>query len=141
MNNAEKKFDEIPIGEKAVFSVNITEELVGEFARLSGDANPLHMDEKYAETTVFKKRVAHGMIGGCLFSRLVGMHLPGKNCLYLSQTLNFKKPIFIGTEVEVAGEVINKNNAFKTLEIATQISDIESGEKLIEGKALVKLLQ
>lgn len=141
MSENKKQFAEIKIGDQASFKVVITEELVGKFSALSGDTNPLHMDDAYAAVTNFKRRVAHGMIGGCLFSRLVGMHLPGKYCLYLSQSLNFKKPIFLGTEVEVAGEVIKKTDAFQTLEINTFVRNSRTGENLIEGKALVKLLK
>lgn len=141
MNNNNKQFAEIKIGDAAYFEVVISKELVDGFAVLSGDVNPLHTDQDYAATTSFKQRVAHGMIGGCLFSRLVGMYLPGKYCLYLSQSLNFKKPIFLGTEVEVNGEVLSKTDAFQTLEIATFIKDAKTAEVLIEGKALVKLLK
>ena len=141
MLKSEKQFSDIKVGDKAMFTVLITEELVNGFAEISGDVNPLHMDEDYAAGTPFKKRVAHGMIGGCLFSRLVGVYLPGKYCLYLSQTLFFKKPMFIGMSVKVAGEVVKKVNAFKALEISTSIIDADSGESLIEGKAMVKFLK
>lgn len=141
MNSNSQQFIEIKTGDQAAFKVIISKELVDGFAELSGDTNPLHTNEEYALGTSFKQRVAHGMIGGCLFSRLVGMYLPGKYCLYLSQTLNFKKPIFLGTEVEVSGEVVKKTDAFQTLEIATFIKDAKTEEILIEGKALVKLLK
>lgn len=141
MNNIDKRFVDIKAGDQAAFQAVISKELVGQFAALSGDTNPLHMDEDYAVTTHFKQRIAHGMIGGCLFSRLVGMYLPGKYCLYLSQTMNFKKPIFLGTEVEVFGEVVKKTDAFQTIEVNTLIRGIRTGEILIEGKALVKLLK
>ena len=77
-------FDEIQIGEKASFTVKITKEMVEIFAQLSGDFNPLHMDDTYAEKTKFGKRVCHGMLLSSLFSQLVGMFLPGKNSLYFS---------------------------------------------------------
>ena len=141
MSSNSKQFTEIKEADSAAFKVVITKELVEKFAALSGDANPLHMDEEYAAATSFKQRVAHGMIGGALFSRLVGMHLPGKYCLYLSQTMNFKKPIFLESEVEVVGEVIKKTDAFQTLEINTFVRDAQTGENLIEGKALIKLLK
>ena len=140
MNNS-KQFAEIKIGDRAAFKVIVSKNMVDQFAAFSGDTNPLHMDEEYAATTSFKRRVAHGMIGGGVFSKLAGIYLPGKYCLYLSQSLNFKKPIFLETEVEVSGEVVKKTDAFKTLEINTFIRDAQTGESLIEGKALVKLLR
>ncbi|MBI2037807.1 MAG: MaoC family dehydratase [Candidatus Magasanikbacteria bacterium] len=134
-------FDEINIGDAASFAFPVTEEVVDNFAAFSGDENPLHTNSEYARATEFKGRVAHGMIGGCLFSKLVGVYLPGEYCLYLSQTLQFKKPIFLGTMVEVSGKVTQKVEAFKTIEIETSIKNIETGERMIEGKALVKLLK
>ncbi len=134
-------FDEINIGDAASFTFPVTEEAVDNFAAFSGDENPLHTNSEYASQTEFKERVAHGMIGGCLFSKLVGVYLPGEYCLYLSQTLQFKKPIFLGTTVEVSGKVTQKVEAFKTIEIETSIKNIETGERMVEGKALVKLLK
>jgi len=139
MNN--KKFSEFSIGDSACFEFDITEEVVDSFAKFSGDYNPLHTDIDYAEKTQFKERVAHGMIGACLFSRLVGMYLPGQYCLFLSQTLSFKKPIFLGTRVVVQGEIIEKVSAFNALEIKTIVQDIKTKEIFIEGRALVKLLK
>lgn len=135
-----KRFLEFNIGDSESFEFHITESVVNSFAQLFGDYNPLHMDDAYAKQTLFKERVAHGMIGASLFSQLVGMHLPGQYCLFLSQTLNFKKPILLGTKVLVSGEVLSKVEAFHTLEIKTIISDVKTKEILIDGKALVQLL-
>ena len=79
---SEYTFEEIKIGLKKEFSVKITEELVNDFAKISGDFNPLHMDEEYASTTSFEKRVVHGMLLASFFSRIDGMYLPGKHALY-----------------------------------------------------------
>ena len=69
-------FDEIPIGYTKNFSVKIDEEMLDNFANISGDFNPLHMDEQYAKTTQFKGRVCHGMLLTSFFSRLIGMYIP-----------------------------------------------------------------
>jgi 3-hydroxybutyryl-CoA dehydratase len=95
------KLEEIEVGQKRKFSVKITESLVNEFAKISGDYNPLHVNEQYTKSTKFGKRVCHGMLLGSFFSKMVGMHLPGKNALYFSQTLNFKLPCFINDEFTV----------------------------------------
>ena len=81
----EHKLEEIEIGQKKKFSIKVTESMVNEFAKISGDFNPLHMDEQYAKSTKFGRRVCHGMLLASFFSRLVGMYLPGKNSLYFSQ--------------------------------------------------------
>jgi len=116
-------FDEIQIGEKASFTVKITKEMVEIFAQLSGDFNPLHMDDTYAEKTKFGKRVCHGMLLSSLFSQLVGMFLPGKNSLYFSQSLNFQSPCYIDDKVVIEGKVIEKSHALQMITLKTQITN------------------
>ncbi|MBI3639009.1 MAG: MaoC family dehydratase [Thaumarchaeota archaeon] len=130
------KLEEIEVGQKRKFSVKITESLVNKFAKISGDYNPLHVDEQYAKSTKFGKRVCHGMLLGSFFSKMVGMHLPGKNALYFSQTLNFKLPCFINDEVTVEGEVFEKSLASRMLTIKTTIYNQE-GKCLVDGIAKV----
>ena len=116
-------FDEIPIGYTKNFSVKIDEEMLDNFANISGDFNPLHMDEQYAKTTQFKGRVCHGMLLTSFFSRLIGMYIPGKFSLYFSQSLNFRAPCFIGDEITITGTVIEKHNSTKILTLKTVISN------------------
>ena len=87
--SSEYLFDEIEIGLKKKFQVTIIEHMLNDFAKLSGDYNPLHVNEEHASSTSFKKRVANGMFLASFFSRLIGMYLPGKHALYISQSLNF----------------------------------------------------
>src|SRR6185295_7235732 len=84
-NAADLQFEDISVGQSAQFEMLVTEEMVGQFAQLSGDQNPLHVDHQYAAGTSFGAPIAHGMLLASFFSRLVGMHLPGKRALYLSQ--------------------------------------------------------
>ena len=137
MNNSlEYSFDEIKIGLEHHFEISIDEKLEGDFAKISGDFNPLHMDEQYAKKTKFGKRVCHGMLLGSFFSRLVGMYLPGKNALYFSQNLNFVEPCFIGDIVIVKGKIINKSESTKMIKIETTIKN-NTGKLLVEGIAQV----
>lgn len=140
-NIVEKTFSEIGLGESAEFEVLVDEDLVQKFIALTGDVNPLHTDTAYAATTVFGARVAHGMIGGALFSRLIGMVLPGKYALFLEQTVQFKKPVYIGTNVIISGVVTKKVEAFQVIELQLMMKDRNTGDTLIEGKALVKVLR
>jgi len=133
---SEYVFEDIKVGQKFKFSVKITEKLLNDFAVISGDQNPLHMDENYANTTPFKKRVCHGMLLASFFSRLIGMHLPGKNALYFSQSLNFKSPCFVGDEVTIEGEIVDKSMATKILVLNTTIYN-QSGKCLVDGIAKV----
>lgn len=140
MTNApsEYRFDEIQLGLEHEFTEKITESYLEQFANLSGDHNPLHMDENYAKTTQFNKRVCHGMLLASFFSKLVGMHIPGKNALYFSQTLNFQNPCFVGDTVKVYGQVVDKSESTKILTIKTAIYN-QAGICLIDGIAKVML--
>lgn len=133
---AQYTFAEIKIGAKAKFTVKIDEKMISEFATLSGDYNPLHVDKNYAATTSFRKPICHGMLLGSFFSRLVGMHLPGKNALYFSQTLNFQAPCFASDVVSVEGEVIDKSDATKIITLKTAIYN-QQGNCLVDGIAKV----
>ena len=134
--SAEYTFDEIMLGVKTKFTVHITESIINEFARISGDHNPLHMNEQYAAKTQFGKRVCHGMLLASFFSRLVGMYMPGKNALYFSQTLSFQIPCFVGDEVTITGEVIDKSQSTRIITIKTTIHN-QMGECLVDGIAKV----
>ena len=130
------EFEDISIGQKMSFTKKIDESLVNDFAEISGDFNPLHMDEKYAKTTSFKKRVCHGMLLASFFSKLIGMHIPGKNALYFSQSLNFKNPCFINDEVTIEGEVIDRRSATRLITLKITIYN-QTGKCLIDGVAKV----
>jgi len=133
---SEYRFEEIAIGMKKRFSVTVNEAMVEEFARISGDHNPLHMNEEYARSTKFGKRVCHGMLVASFFSRLIGVYLPGKNSLYFSQSLNFLAPCYIDDDITIEGEVIDKSLSTRIVTLKTVIYN-KSGTGLIEGIAKV----
>ena len=133
---SEYSFDEIELGMQKSFKVKISENMLNEFGRSTEDYNPLHMNEKYASSTSFKKRVCSGMFLSSFFSRLVGMYLPGKHALHMSQSLNFVNPCFIGETITVEGKVIDKSAATKIIKLETTITN-ESGKRIIDGKAQV----
>jgi len=126
------QFNDVKIGQKFSFQVKITKEMVDTFAHLSGDFNPLHMDDEYAKKTQFGKRICHGFLLSSLFSQLVGMHLPGMNSLYFSQSLNFRSPGYIGDEVVVEGKITEKSPALNLITMETQITN-QDGKCLIDG--------
>ena len=132
----ELKYDDIFIGQQESFSINITESMVEKFSNLSGDLNPLHMDNKFAESSSFNKRIVHGMLLASFFSQLIGMKLPGKNALYFSQTLNFRSPCYIDDQIEVVGEVIEKSDSTQIITVSTTIFN-KSKTCLIDGTAKI----
>lgn len=99
--------EEISIGMSASYSQTITDEGIKRFAELSGDHNPVHLDEVYAENSRYKKRIAHGLLSASFFSALFGTKLPGKGCVYVGQNLNFKRPVYLGDTVTATVTVNN----------------------------------
>ena len=135
-SSLEYTFENLFVGQKANFFKKIDFTLVNDFAKISGDFNPLHMSEEYASTTNFGKRVCHGMLLASYFSQLVGMYLPGKNSLYFSQTLNFRNPCFIDDNITIEGEIIEKKSNVKLIIVKTTIHN-QDGKCLIDGIAKV----
>ena len=131
-SSLEYTFENLFVGQKANFFKKIDFALVNDFAKISGDFNPLHMSEEYASTTNFGKRVCHGMLLASFFSQLVGMYLPGKNSLYFSQTLNFRNPCFIDDNITIEGEIIEKKSNVKLITVKTTIHN-QDGKCLIDG--------
>ena len=125
-NFSEYTFDQIEIGLSIEFQVTISESMVDNFAKVSGDFSPIHMDDKYAESTTFKKRVVHGMLLGSFLSRVDGMYLPGKHALYFSQSIEFRNPCFIGDTITVFSKVIDKSDSTKILKIESKITNQEN---------------
>lgn len=135
----EYTFDSLNIGVKQKFQILITAKLVSDFAEISGDFNPLHMDENFAMKTKFKKRICHGMLISSFFSRLIGMYLPGKNALYFSQSLNFISPCFIDDKITIEGEIIDKSIATRIISIKTTAIN-QNNILLLDGIAKVIIL-
>lgn len=131
-------YDDVKIGDVFSFEKTVDAELVNKFAEVSGDFSPLHVDADYGKATEFGGNIAHGALLGSFFSALVGMLCPGEKALYLSQTLNFKKVLPVGSQVLVGGRVVNKSDAAQLIEIETNIKN-SAGEVVVDGAALVKV--
>ena len=125
-------FDEIEIGLTRQFQITVTETMIDDFARLSGDFSPIHMDDNYAKSTTFGKKVVHGMLLASFLSRVDGMYLPGKHGLYFSQNIEFRNPCFIGDNVSVFSKVIDKSEATKIIKIESTISN-QNNDILLQG--------
>ena len=89
------------IGQSAKIQVPVTDAMVRAFAELSGDKNPIHLDDAFAAQSRFGRRIAHGMITGALISRALATELPGPGAIYLSQNLKFTAPVFVGEEISI----------------------------------------
>ena len=132
-------FSEIPIGATYSFIRNVSVDDILQFAKLSGDLNPLHIDPAFGKQSIFKNNIAHGMLLGSFFSALIGMYCPGEKSLYLSQTMNFKHPVFAGDLVEVRATVISKSESVRVVSLKTEI--LKGDQVVVSGEAKVKVLE
>ena len=121
-------------GAKATRTQTITDEMVRTFATLTGDSNPVHLDDEYAATTRFGKRIAHGMLAASLISAALANDLPGPGTVYLSQTLQFKAPVYLGDTVTA---IIEVKSAREDKPIATLITTCinQDNVTVLEGEA------
>ena len=126
------------VGDIATLTKTFTEEEVRQFAELSKDKNPLHLDRDFGAASIFGERIVHGMLVASLFSGLMGMELPGKGSIYLAQTLSFKAPVGIGEEVTASVEItkIREDKPIVTLQTLCINS---KGAVAVEGEAVIKV--
>jgi 3-hydroxybutyryl-CoA dehydratase len=126
----------LKVGDAAEMQKTIADEDVRAFAELTGDRNPVHLDEEYAAGTRFGRRVAHGMLGASLISAVLANELPGRGTVYLSQTLRFIAPVFLGDTItaRVVVKSVREDKPVITLET---FCTNERGERVVEGEAVV----
>ena len=131
-----KSVDEMTIGESAQFSKTISEFDIYQFAGVTGDFNPAHIDEVYAASTFFETRIAHGMLSAGLISAVIGNQLPGNGAIYMKQELNFKAPVRIGDTITARVEVTEIDTDRNRVRLSTTCSN-QSGNLVLDGFALV----
>ena len=129
-------FEEINLGDSTTYTRLITNQEVEAFAAISGDHNPLHLDPEYAATTAFGECIAHGMLTGALISAAIAMQLPGPGSVYLSQSLQFKAPVFLGDTLTVTLTVIDKHVKRPWITLQCQV-DNQDGKAVAKGEAQV----
>lgn len=127
MNNY--KINDITLGMKYFFNIKITENMLNLFRELSGDKNPLHSNKKFAQERGYKDKVVYGMLTATFYSRLVGIYIPGKNCLLHSIDIKFTKPVFVGNHLTIIGEVIEIDTRFNTITLKSKI--INENEEIV----------
>jgi len=116
---------------------SFTQRDVEKFAEASGDFNPIHLDDKYAKKSIFKRRILHGFLGGSVFSKVFGTLFPGNGTIYLKQNMTFYKPMFSDVNYSAIFEVIQVMNDKKRALVKTEIQD-EEGQVVISGEALIQ---
>ncbi|MBL8182594.1 MAG: MaoC family dehydratase [Blastocatellia bacterium] len=130
---------EIKIGDQFTTTREVTDEVIRQFADVSGDHNPIHLDEEFAAKTRFGKRIAHGMLSGAFISAVLGNEFRERKIVYLSQTMKFTAPTFIGDTITVNGTVTNirEDRGIVTLDT---ICTNQNGEVTVKGEAAVMIL-
>lgn len=131
-----KSIRELAPGQSAQVSKTISETDVYLFAGITGDLNPAHINQRYAEETRFGGRIAHGMLSAGLISAVIGMQLPGPGTIYVKQDLKFLSPVRIGDTV-TATVTVKELNQDRNRAVLETICENQDGTKLIEGQALV----
>lgn len=129
--------DELEVGQSATYERTVGEDDIVRFAEISGDDNPVHLDEEFAAKTLFKGRIAHGMLAAAFISTTVGTKLPGYGCIYVSQSLKFKAPVRIGDTVKTTATVkaLDKERKRVTMETVCTIGD----KVVVDGEAELML--
>jgi len=126
-------FEDLSVGQEESLSTTVSEADIVAFAEISGDKNPVHIDAQYAASTMFKERIAHGMLSAAYISAVFGMKLPGPGAIYISQTLNFKAPVKIGDTVVTTVKVIELIAEKKRARFETVCS--VDGKAVVQGEA------
>jgi 3-hydroxybutyryl-CoA dehydratase len=136
---AGRYLEDLRIGDSAERIIVVTEAAIEAFAAVSGDRNPVHLDQAYAETTVFRGRIAHGMLTGAYISALLAGELPGPGSIYLSQTLEFLRPVRIGDALTVRVEVAAIDE--KTAQVTLATTAALGRRAAARGQAQVQVLR
>jgi 3-hydroxybutyryl-CoA dehydratase len=134
MTTKGKSIDELKVGDSAQFSKTITETDINDFAKVTGDFNPLHLDQGYAEKTIFKGRIAHGLLSVGLLSSILGNILPGHGTIYLSHEIKFLAPVRIGDTITAKVEVIEVVPEKNRAEFRTTCTN-QDGKLVVDGFA------
>ncbi len=130
------RFDELEVGMTAELARTITAADIDDFARVTGDHNPVHVDEEVARASRFGGRIAHGILTAGLVSAVLGTRLPGPGSIYLSQTLRFTRPVPVGATITATVEVIELDPERRRARLATTCTDQE-GQTVLDGEALL----
>jgi 3-hydroxybutyryl-CoA dehydratase len=131
-----KSIDQLKVGDAAEFTKTISESDVYLYAGLTGDLNPAHINEAYAEKTFFKTRIAHGMLPAGFISGVLGMKLPGPGTIYVKQELNFLAPVRIGDTITARAEVIEIVADKNRVRLRTTCAN-QDGKVVLDGEAVV----
>lgn len=125
----------LSVGDNYVTNFSFTQDQVNAFAELTGDTNPIHIDPEFAANTPFKKPIMHGFLSASIFSRVLGTEFPGNGSVYLSQTMDFLRPMFVDEEYVANFEITEIDSRRKTAIIKTTITSTANNKITVKGEA------
>ncbi len=128
----------IEIGEKRSLIFSFTQEQVRAFAELSGDMNPLHLDPQFAAESVFKRPIVHGVLVLGVFSKIFGSEFPGEGTIYVSQQLEFLRPVYVGDSYEAIAELIAIDPRRKLGTFSTKIFNVQTKKITFRGESVLQ---
>ncbi|WP_425804133.1 MaoC family dehydratase [Desulfitobacterium sp. Sab5] len=133
----ELAYADMNVGDSASLSKTVTESDILNFAGLTMDFNPVHVNAEYAKDSIFKERIAHGMLSAGFISAVLGTTLPGPNSIYLGQELKFTAPVKIGDTVTATATITEKKDDKRILKLKTVVTN-QRGEVVVDGNAVIK---
>ena len=134
-------FEELNTGREESFSVTVTEEMMADFLKITGDVNPLHNDEDFARKKGFDSKVVYGMLTASFFSTLAGVYIPGEKCLIEEVNYKFTKPVYIGDELTVSGKITERDERVRQLVLKVRIKRKSDDATVIRGSMTVGVLE
>lgn len=134
------RYEDLAVGQSAERTRHVTDDVIRRYAEVTEDFNPVHVDEAYAARTRFGGRIAHGMLAGGFVSAVIGMDLPGPGAIWMSQTLRFARPVMPGDTVTTRVEIVELVPEKRRARLSTVCRN-QKGETVLEGEALIKMLE
>lgn len=123
------------VGDSYTISFSFTQEQVAQFAEVTGDDNPIHLDADFAANTPFKKPIIHGFLGGSIFSKVLGTLFPGKGSIYIRQSMEFLRPMFVEQAYRADFKIVSINREKHRAVISTEVFDATTNKITIKGEA------
>ena len=136
----EYTFNQMEVGKEEHFVAIIKEDMMSAFCDISGDINPLHIDQDYAQCLYFKDRLVYGLLTASFYSTLIGVHLPGKHAMLQSLNIKFQKPVFVGDKLNISGKITHMSEVYKVVEIKSIILN-QDREKVSTAKITAGLFR
>ena len=134
----ERKYEDLSIGDSASLKQTASTEYVAAMAELTGDKNPVHLDDEYARSSIFGRKIAHGLFCDGMVSRMLGTDLPGLGTIYMEKHIRFKAPVYIDDEIETTLTIVELTDEKRLVDLSFECKKAD-GTVVAKGNVRVKL--